>query len=126
MAAARALQGFGRGVAGFGRGSARLIRPAVFPLAALGGGALLVNQVANAADDVGRAVNPPLQETPIDTTGDGVPDSYVVFDRKTGLLNAFGAPPTNTQENDRQEVQKLGLIIAGLAAVAVAVVVLKK
>ena len=120
------VRGFGRGLVGFGRGSARLIRPAVFPLAALGGGALLVNQVGQAADDVGRAVNPPLQTVPVDTTGDAVPDSYVLFDPKTGLQTTFGQGPTQTQENDRQEVQKLGLIIMGTAAVAAVVLALRK
>jgi len=48
-----------------------------------------------------------------------VPDSYVLFDPKTGLQTTFGQKPVATQENDRQEVQKLGLIVAGAAAVAV-------
>lgn len=124
--AARVAAGFGRGLVGFGRGSVRLIRPAVFPLAALGGGALLVNQVGDTADNIGRAVNPPLQQVPVDTTGDSVPDSYVLFDPKTGLQTTFGQRPVQTQENDRQEVQKLGLIIAGAAAIAVAALAFRK
>ncbi len=103
----------------FSSGAGRVLKPAVFPLAALGGGSLLLNQVGNVADDVSRAVNPPLDKTPVDTNGDGVPETWVLFDRKTGLFNAFGQPPATTQENDRQELGKLTVVVVAAGAVLV-------
>lgn len=118
------LAGFGRGFMRFSTGVGRTVRPAVVPLAALGGGALLVNQAGKAADNVGRAVNPPADKVPVDLNGDGVPESYLIMDRKTGLTNIFGQPPAKTQENDRQESQKLLILAAAGAAVAVAALVM--
>ena len=105
-----------RGAVGFGRA----FRPAIKPLAYGAVGVFAFRGVEGAIAAYGRVQNPPLQGVKIDTDGDGIPESFVLADTRTGERATYGAPPTHTSDDNRSDerVTKTAIVAVGGAIAA--------
>lgn len=105
------------------RNSRGLLRPLGLGLGLGAAGTGVGYGVKLGFDAYGRAHNPPLQKIAIDTNGDGIPETVVLADTRTGAYSGYGEKPSDKGEPERstERVWETGLIVAGLAAVALVV-----